>query len=61
VSTEHFGTSPKKGRGMVPRSLDLIEAMHAGAKVAGVGDTLLSDGTAARRGTGGRARCAAHD
>lgn len=26
--TEHFGSRPKKGRGMAPASLDLIEAMY---------------------------------
>jgi hypothetical protein len=31
---EHFGTCSKKSRGMAQRSLDLIEAMHAVAKIA---------------------------
>jgi hypothetical protein len=47
---EHFDTSPKKGRGMAQRSLDLIEAMYAAAEAAepitgrGIGYKLFTAG-----------------
>ena len=50
MPTDYSGTGSKKGRGMAQRSLDLIEAMHAVAKVAqpitgrGVGYKLFTRG-----------------
>jgi hypothetical protein len=50
MSTEHFDTGLKKGRGMAQKSLDLIEAMYAVAKAAqpitgrGVGYKLFTAG-----------------
>jgi hypothetical protein len=50
VTSEHFGTGSKKGRGMAQRSLDLIEAMRREAKAAqpitgrGVGYKLFTRG-----------------
>ena len=50
MSTEHFETCSKKGRGMAQRSLDLIEAMYAAAEAAqpitgrGVGYKLFTAG-----------------
>jgi hypothetical protein len=48
--TEHFGPSPKKGRGMAAKSLAIIEAMYTAAKAAqpitgrGIGYKLFAAG-----------------
>jgi hypothetical protein len=50
MSGKYSGTSPKKGRGMARRSLDLIEAMYAAAEAAqpitgrGIGYKLFTAG-----------------
>jgi hypothetical protein len=50
MSTEHFGTGSKKGRGRAQRSLDLIDAMYAAAEAAqpitgrGIGYKLFTAG-----------------